>query len=108
MLGGTYRSAEMCIRDRAHIPRDILTGKLTASYTNNEMAINREAEVNAKNKNIGAPPSYLKQKRRDNLEAVSYTHLDVYKRQGQYSAGNADQGLCNSGCTYRNGSINAR
>ncbi len=54
--------------DVAHIPRDILTGKLTASYTNNEMAINREAEVNAKNKNIGAPPSYLKQKKRDNLE----------------------------------------
>lgn len=69
--------------DVGHIPRNILTGKLSASYSNNEMAINREAAVNAKNSNIAAPPSYQKQRNRDDLEDAM-ENIDENDENGFY------------------------
>lgn len=54
--------------DCACIPREILKGKLEASNLNNEVAINRELELNAKNKNFSSGPSYKKSKAKDELE----------------------------------------
>lgn len=54
--------------DCACIPREILRKKLEAANVNNEVAINQELEINAKNKNYSSGPSYKKSKTKTELE----------------------------------------
>ena len=63
----------MCIRDRANIAHQLKT-PITAAFLSLQLM---EKEI------PGAYAEQVKQqlKRLNRLEAVSYTHLDVYKRQ---------------------------
>lgn len=54
--------------DCACVPRELLKGFLDAANSNNEVSINKEMEINAKNKNYNAPPSYKKRKARTDIE----------------------------------------
>lgn len=54
--------------DCACIPREILKRKLEAANINNEVAINQEMEINARNKNYSSGPSYKKSKTKSELE----------------------------------------
>ena len=55
--------------DNACIPRRILKQKLTNSNTNNDMQINQELEANARNGNLTGIPSFLKRKKKKEIEA---------------------------------------
>lgn len=54
--------------DCACIPRNILKGKMESISLNNEVAINQEMQLNAKNKNFSSGPSYRKVKTKEELE----------------------------------------
>lgn len=55
--------------DNACIPRRILKQKLTNSNTNNDMQISQELEANARNGNLTGIPSFLKRKKKKEIEA---------------------------------------
>lgn len=54
--------------DCACIPRSILKEKLEALNLNNEVSINQELQLNARNKNFSSGPSYQKSKKKEELE----------------------------------------
>lgn len=54
--------------DNACIPRRILKQKLTNSNTNNDMQISQELEANARNGNLTGIPSFLKRKKKKEIE----------------------------------------
>ena len=64
----------MCIRDSAQ--RDKL--RKYAEYQNMEI-VQEFADEGKSGKSVEGRPEF--QRMLDNIEAVSYTHLDVYKRQ---------------------------
>ena len=69
MAGLTEVSFYMSVTlDCACIPRNILKEKLEALNLNNEVSINQEMQINAKNKNFASGPSYLKSKKKEELE----------------------------------------
>ena len=85
----------MCIRDRFIAPAFALGHFLLNVHKplHSEMCIRDSYDILARQEYLGHTRtakthkvSYKSKKTRKNEEAVSYTHLDVYKRQVDFSA----------------------
>jgi len=72
----------MCIRDRALTIAETALNSCTASgYRVSVAVLGRDAEVIVQIRGDGASPHTVENSFRKAYTSVSYTHLDVYKRQ---------------------------
>ena len=84
MHGHSYLH-EMCIRDRAYLSTGFPTRQITQeTFISREAGSGTRLETENFLKEMGVNPKDIRiSVEVRSTETVSYTHLDVYKRQGQ-------------------------